>query len=62
MEIWRTFSNRRYSVEVFGESMARSQVLKWNIDDLYILTTRAHSYFVYISILYMLIQLLFTVT
>jgi hypothetical protein len=60
--LWWTFSNRRNSAEVFGESKACSEVLEWNIDGLYILTTRAHSYFVNISILYTLLQLLLTVT
>jgi hypothetical protein len=54
MEIWLTFFNRRNSVEVFGDCKACSEVLKWNIDGLYILTTRAHSYFVNISILYVI--------
>ena len=62
MEIWQTFFNRRNSAEVFGESKACWELLEWNVDGLYILTTREHNYFVNILFLYMLFQLLLTMT
>ena len=62
LEIRRTFFNRRNSAEVFGESKACWELLGWNIDGLYILTTREHNYFVNILFLYMLCQFLLTMT
>ena len=47
---------------MFGESKACSEVLEWNVDGLYILTTREHKYFVNKLFLYTLFQLLLTMT